>query len=345
MTFLYKEKMIFVVGNSRSGTTMMAKLLSKSGKVHFFGEIHFFEQLWNPEEKSVLNVEDAKKLAKKLYAIENEGYLKKIKNLEKWEENAEKLIQHLIDNNMPLYPYVIFGTFLVLEAKRHNREIPCDQTPRNVFYIKEILEYFPEAKIINMIRDPRDVLLSQKYKWRLKFAGLEKIPYHEVVRSWLNYNPITISKLWTSSIYAYQKHAHEDRVLNVYFEQLLSFPEKEIRKICDFLEIPFEEEMLYVEQIHSSTEDNKQVKKGLDKTKIGKWKRGGLNNTEIYICQKIAKDLMKKHNYDFADVKPNIFLLAYYGITFPLKLSLALIMNLDRMKSLKNAIKRRLKKA
>lgn len=38
------DKIIFVVGNSRSGTTMMGRILGNHSKVHTFGELHFFEQ-------------------------------------------------------------------------------------------------------------------------------------------------------------------------------------------------------------------------------------------------------------------------------------------------------------
>lgn len=46
-----------------------------------------------------------------------------------------------------------------------------------------------------MVRDPRDVLLSQKYKWKIRFLGANNIPYREVLRCWANYHPIAIAKL------------------------------------------------------------------------------------------------------------------------------------------------------
>ena len=64
----------------------------------------------------------------------------------------------------PETPAQLFSAFLYHEATENGKTFPCDQTPRNVFYIKDILELYPEARIINMIRDPRDVLLSQKRK-------------------------------------------------------------------------------------------------------------------------------------------------------------------------------------
>ena len=48
-----------------------------------------------------------------------------------------------------------------------------------MYYLENILSYFPNAKVINMVRGQRDVLLSQKDKWKKKFLGTLKIPLSE----------------------------------------------------------------------------------------------------------------------------------------------------------------------
>ena len=82
-------------------------------------------------------------------------------------------------SDFPLAPTELFSAFLLYEALLNGKTIPCDQTPRNVFYIDEILKFYPQAKIINMIRDPRDVLLSQKRKWKRRFLGGTDLPIKE----------------------------------------------------------------------------------------------------------------------------------------------------------------------
>lgn len=37
--------MIFIVGSSRGGTTMMGRILGLNSQVKTFGKLHFFEQL------------------------------------------------------------------------------------------------------------------------------------------------------------------------------------------------------------------------------------------------------------------------------------------------------------
>ena len=46
----FQENIIFIVGNSRSGTTMMLRIFNNHPKLMVLNELHFFEQLWAPED-------------------------------------------------------------------------------------------------------------------------------------------------------------------------------------------------------------------------------------------------------------------------------------------------------
>jgi omega-hydroxy-beta-dihydromenaquinone-9 sulfotransferase len=71
-----KKPLIFVVGNSRSGTTMMGRILGKHPEIFTFHELHFFEQLWTPiDQNRYLSKAEAERLAARLICIERDGYL------------------------------------------------------------------------------------------------------------------------------------------------------------------------------------------------------------------------------------------------------------------------------
>lgn len=336
--------MIFVVGNSRSGTTMMGRILGNHKDVFTFGELHFFGQLWSPTDTSILNEADAIDLASELFCTQRIGYRKQ-GDPQQFREDARKLCIGIECNSIS--PTDLFFKFLKYEANLNGRSIPCDQTPRNVFYIDEILKVYTHAKIINMVRDPRDVLLSQKRKWKRRFLGGSDLPLIESLRDWVNYHPITISRIWHTAVKTADKFTKHENVHTVYFEQLLGFPEETVIGICNFIEIEYVPFMLQVPQVGSSVDDDKSATTGINPNRAGNWSAcnlqgGKLNSSEIFINQKLNSELMKKHNYEAVKIIPNFIRLLIDIITFPIKIVLAFISNLDRIKNIRETIRRRL---
>jgi hypothetical protein len=331
---------IFIVGNSRSGTTMMGRILGNHALVFTLGELHFFEQLWSPADgESYRSEAEAVQLMAHLLSIQRQGYLSR-GNPERFLKEASEIVSST--QTRIVNPAGVFEEFLLYEAEKNGKMIPCDQTPRNVFYIEEILELYPEARIINMIRDPRDVLLSQKRKWKRRFLGAKGIPLREALRSWVNYHPITISKLWNASIHAAARFTDE-RVYSLRFEDLLVDPEAATREICEFIGISFDRALLKVPQIGSSSGLDRPEQRGIDYTKAGSWRRGGgLNSTEVFLCQKVTGTWIEQYGYSPVPVVPNPLRLGLSMASFPIKLSLALLLNLKRMRNIKETVKRRL---
>ena len=334
------KPLVFIVGNSRSGTTMMGRIVGKHSEIFTFHELHFFEQLWTAQEQNdCISQNEAEQLAARLLCIQRDGYLNQ-KDSNCFLSEAKEIVAKTHAQN--LTSASIFKKFLLYESALHNKVIPCEQTPRNVFYIDEILKLYPEAKIINMIRDPRDILLSQKRKWKRRFLGAKKIPLQEAIRSKINYHPIIISKLWNSSIHAADKFVNHDRVYSLYFEELLKEPETKVKEICNFIGISFNPSLLQVPQIGSSSGLDRLEQTGIDPTKAKHWQKGGLSATEVFLCQQITKNHREKHGYYSTPTQPNPFKLIYSLIFLPIQSTLILLVNFKRMRGIKEAISRRL---
>lgn len=329
----------FIVGNSRSGTTMMLRILNNHPKVFVLNELHFFEQLWSSSDKEkILTKEDATLLISKLFYIQKEGYTGEMEEKKYWSE-AQIFISNL--GNTPFIPHVLYAEFMQLITLQEAKEIPCEKTPQNVFYIEEILELFPNAKIINMVRDPRAILLSQKRKWMRREMGAHFITKKEVLRLRINYHPYTLSKLWNAAIVAAEKFRSHPQVMTVRFEDILNEPSQTVKEICEHLEIDFSEDILEIPQASSSNEKDSN-EKGIKKERAGNWKNGGLSPSEIAICEKTSGQYFERFNYELIHPKASIFSKAYWYAIFPIKLILALLFNLNRMKSITETIKRRL---
>ena len=336
----FPDKIIFIVGNSRSGTTMMLRILNNHPQLMVLNELHFFEQLWSPNDKGkVISAEKAKEIAAKLVMIQRKGYNTGFTDFTQYYKEADEVIASI--NTNELTSEAVFTAMARREILLNNKQIVCEKTPQNVFYIKEIFELYPNAKVVNMVRDPRAIMLSQKNKWNRKNLGGWYITRKESIRLQINYHPITLSKLWNAAINAANLFKADKRVIAVRFEDLLDNPEDTIRRICSHIEVDFDANMMNITQESSSIEkDSKEI--GFKKERASNWLKGGLNITERWICQDLTKKNMQQYNFPIENIKPNIFLLIGYYISFPIKLSLALLMNLDRMKSIVETLKRRM---
>lgn len=336
--------MLFVVGNSRSGTTMMGRILGNHTDVFTFEELHFFGQLWSPATSALLDSNETEELAARLLCIQREGY-RTHGHHQQYLDEAREFCEGLSEKHIK--PPGLFSTFLRYETLRNGKTIPCDQTPRNVFYIDAILKYYPQAKIINMVRDPRDVLQSQKRKWKRRFLGGTDLPMMETIRDWINYHPITISRIWNTAVTVADGYADNVNLTTIYFEQLLTDAESTIKGICDFVGIDFSPSMLDVPQVGSSVSTDKPKQIGINPNRAGNWGSENiqlkiLNSSEIYINQRLNSKLMKKHNYIPVSIRPNLLRLLSSFISFPFKILLAFLFNLDRIKNIRETLKRRL---
>ncbi|NJK82814.1 MAG: sulfotransferase [Saprospiraceae bacterium] len=98
-----------------------------------------------------------------------------------------------------------------------------EKTPRHIYHIPTIFRLFPNAKIILMLRDGRDVACSIRNRYHYFEKG---------VRRWVDDNEIA------------RPYWHDPRVITQRLEDLQYHPEVSLRRILHFLDAPFEAKML-----------------------------------------------------------------------------------------------------
>lgn len=327
---------IFVVGNSRSGTTMMGRILGQHADVFTFPELHFFGRLYDPksEESLAVVLQDT---YSKLKCTKEESIFSSCKG-DKWSSSCPDDLK----NKSFLNGQDVYEVFLCHETLSQQKSVPCEQTPRNVFFINEILNISSfDAKVICMIRDPRDVLLSQKRKWKRRFLGASKIPLSEAIRAWFNYHPVTTSMIWRSSVKNSQRFKSHPSVVHLRFEDLLSNPEECVAQVCLIIGIEFDKKMLNVPVKGSSSSKDKSSF-GIDGSKVGSWKQGGLSASEIFICDYLCKQEIIEHGYEASNITPNYISLFIVLVLLPVKSLGAFFMNLHRFKNIFRVIYRKL---
>src|SRR5690606_2742984 len=130
--YMYIEKpCFFIVGNSRSGTTMMLRILNNHPDVFVLNELHFFEQLWSPSDKDkVLSSTEAIDLSSRLIYVQKEGYTGEM-DAQRYIADAKALVKSM--DATPLKPHLLYAALMWKVALEEGKQIPCEKTPQNVF--------------------------------------------------------------------------------------------------------------------------------------------------------------------------------------------------------------------
>ncbi|MCU7918326.1 MAG: sulfotransferase [Candidatus Thiodiazotropha sp. (ex Epidulcina cf. delphinae)] len=334
---------IFIVGNSRSGTTLMAKILKCNPDVHVFKELHYFEQLWDGGDDSELAADTARELYAKLKLAAHEG----IFTTTSWQHYLREEVDLTSTSSIEgkLTAYDVYRAVLASETRLHDKRRPCEQTPRNVYYLAELLCEFVNARVLIMVRDPRAILLSQKKKWRLKTIERSNRPYPKIerVRCWANYHPLVTSLLWRAAIRAGQRFESDTRVMVVRFEDLVTQPQQTVSGICAFLGLDYDDVMLDVAPSLSPTAEalpHRQNRGGIDPSIAEQWKTG-LGASDIYWCERINGERMQQLGYPITGIRPVWLTLVVSLISLPLKSGLAMLLNISKMSNIYQSVRRR----
>lgn len=228
----------FITGVQRSGTTLLSVLLGGHSAVAIDGYSLAFRLITcfkNYEKILPLNLQHP----------ENKVLQFKIEN-----DYQGRLAEFLDCENLDAYPDLKALTAAAVNRRlsQKGKTVWGDKSPNLQHYLADILLLLPQAKIIHIVRDGRAVAQShaaRAHKHILLAA-----------QEWVHGNTAALVN---------QKLLGADKHLIIKYENLLQNPETTARKICTFLDLPFEEKML---DMRIENEGKSYVKKTFDTSKI-----------------------------------------------------------------------------
>ena len=139
---------VFIVGTPRSGTTLMAVLLDRHSNIAIGPETQFFTEFipknWSKKTPDTHEQLVDSALAFKRIADFNFDRDQLLHHFEKYELTLPNLLRAIIE----------------VHAIRNSKWRPGEKSPHHLQHIPTILNHFPEAKIICVLRDGRDVVRS-----------------------------------------------------------------------------------------------------------------------------------------------------------------------------------------
>jgi hypothetical protein len=160
------------------------------------------------------------------------------------------------------YRFAVESPFRAYAAE-HVKPRWADKTPAYLASLEELDVVWPEARFVVLVRDGRDVALS-----------LLDVPFGPN-------NVWAAARFWAHGIRLGEEAEGRfpDRVLTVRYEDLVERPAEEARRICSFLGLGFDEDMLAIERTDPSRVDKDQAAwftslwDGINASAVGKWKR------------------------------------------------------------------------
>lgn len=260
---------VFIVGCDRSGTTMLGAMLGNHSECLTVPEAQFLMDVYTYEMNS-------------LDQFNYEATLDKIQiswRFRLWEINVSK-------DGLSLQAKMSYPGLLRWLVEQYGQKMNklgfsfwVDHTPTNNRSILTLLQIFPKAKFIHLIRDGRAVAASMmQLDWSL--AEPTKIAHFWLER--LSYGLAAEICLGPQCV---QRVRYEDLVLN---------PDDSMHKLCEFLGIDFQPSMINPSGFNPPQYTSKQhsfIGKDLDAQRVNAWEKM-LTPRQVELFEIITGDML-----------------------------------------------------
>lgn len=277
---------VFVVGMPRSGTTLVARMLSTHSGLAISPETHYFTKHHD-------RFEQAGGLADRDAARDFVQYLLSTRELADFgftEPERQQILARVSQTPRPNDATVLRN---VLEAYAQKQAKPWvgEKTPEHLRHVPKLADLFPDSRFVCVIRDARDVSLS----WRGVPWNRGDVLYHAWL--WRRY-----SRLSTALA-----HRYPERFLEVRYEDLVQDAEPVLRELCVYLGLPFERGMLRFQASRELTFDptrepwKARAADALDPRRAMRWRRE-MPREEVIVVQVVAGRELARRGYPPGEV-------------------------------------------
>ncbi|TGD71702.1 sulfotransferase family protein [Mangrovimicrobium sediminis] len=229
---LEDDSPVFIVGQPRSGTTLVERIVTAHSAVHSAGELQQF----------------------------GNG----VRRLTQYDGEA-RFSPQLFEGALALDPAALGRDYLQRTARLRG-DLPrfVDKLPYNYLFLPHILAAFPRAKIIHLVRDPRDVCFSV-FKQLFADAYPHSYDLGEMARHFVRYHQLM--QTW--------RERFPGRFLDVHYEEVVADVDAGARCIIDYLELPWEDACrdFHLQSAAVSTASAVQVRQPAHTRSVARWRR------------------------------------------------------------------------
>jgi hypothetical protein len=268
----------FIIGASRSGTTMLRIMLASHSMLEIPPEAWFLGKIvCSTDNSTPLAREDVERIINLL--VHDDAWLE-------WNVEESKLkdaFRGIEGSNLAALLDALFRFW----GKARLRSVRWgEKSPRHTYIAAKLKSVFEDAQFIHMLRDGRDSCSSM------------------LQRGWYEGSFRRICQHWASCTQAAVEFGklHPNVIHEVRFERLLADPKGEIQSVCRFLGVDFEPVMVDYQTYArenlppSARHVHSKLFRPLDMQEAGKWKRS-MNVWQEATFLAVAGSISKKVGY------------------------------------------------
>jgi len=273
------DRPIFIVGCARSGTTLLQAMVHSHPRLAM-----------PPENRFVMPVYRERVEFGDLRQPENRDavarYITKTRGLKFRDLGVRAADVRRRVHEVPPTIGSMLGVVLELYAQRFDKQRWGDKRPNYIQDLDVVLDLFPDAQIIHIIRDGRDCV-----------ASLKRMPW------WTFGYPASVYK-WADAIDTGLRAREElrpDQYHEVRYEDLVADPRTHLEALCAFLDEDFDEAMLEhhrgaEEKVPEYKDWHEQVRRPVTQNAVRRWQTE-LDDQEIRLFEHVAARQLEVMGY------------------------------------------------
>jgi len=218
------KKRIFLIGSSRSGTTLLQILLAGHSEIQSFPETAFFVNAIGVRSRIIANFGLATQKA--------EASLLRVLKIIDHEELNNEIPKHAF--SLRRYAELYYKSLDNITMKS-GKEIWLEKSPMHIRYVSFIRKYIPKVNFIHIIRNGSDVVASiynRALNYPDRFGNQKNIRF--------------AIKRWNQSLDISAKYYGTPNHFFLLYEELVKNPEPVLNKLCRDIGLIFESNMLDV---------------------------------------------------------------------------------------------------
>ncbi|MCD6322764.1 MAG: sulfotransferase [Clostridiales bacterium] len=300
-------ELVFVIGVARTGSKIYRNIINNNTNINILNELHYLSPRWIRKDfiTSTRNIikksEESGDLTEFIDYLYSNGLKGNFWTTDKWNvvgppNNITGIEKNELRKELErtgLGYDRIFEVLIKKHTENQRKNIGGAKFPVELSRVPKLRDWFPESKLIHITRDPRGIYASMIFGDLKDNRGLKALL--KPIR--IIYRMLYLRDQYNKAFKIHEKYMDDERYFLSRFEDMVTKPEINIKKLCTFLEVPYYDEMLYPPVVNSSFDiDIEEKKKGFDRSAASRWK-DKLSGFEKWIIGIILKKQMRTFGY------------------------------------------------